>query len=425
MITSVVHGKPSPDREPRFEPGPQQGADDTADGDRADHPRIAMRAGPRGALGGDRFGRRRGRRAGAHARPPAGRRRALGGGVRCGVIWRHHMTPHPRGLGARAATRRRALVYHRACVCTWGRAMTTVRIIAALLLVLLNGFFVAAEFALARARLTRLDQMSQDGLHTAGLAAHQVRHIDRYLAACQLGVTLASLGLGWLGAPAFEAIVRPPLEHIGLGSASTAVIAAVIAFTIITVLHVVIGELAPKNLAIQRAEATARTAARPLEAFRIVLGPLIHVLNSAANGVVRLVGIEPATPHELASTPEDLQRLIAEGEVGGTIEPAEADMLEGVFSLGERIARDVMTPRPEVKDLSADMPIREALHEALASRHSRFPVVGGDGVGVIGVVHLSELARGLLELADSAEVRAVTGPGAVRARDPAAGRPAA
>jgi CBS domain containing-hemolysin-like protein len=288
--------------------------------------------------------------------------------------------------------------------------MTTVRIIVALLLVLLNGFFVAAEFALARARLTRLDQMSQDGIHTAELAAHQVRQIDRYLAACQLGVTLASLGLGWLGAPAFEALVRPPLEHIGLGAATTAVIAAVIAFAIITVLHVVIGELAPKNLAIQRAEATARTTARPLEAFRVVLGPLIHILNGAANGVVRMVGIDPATPHELASTPDDLQRLIAEGEVGGTIEPGEADMLEGVFSLGERIARDVMTPRPEVADLTADTPIRDALHAALASRHSRFPVTGGEGVGVIGVVHLSELARGLLELEESADVRAVTGP---------------
>ena len=288
--------------------------------------------------------------------------------------------------------------------------MNTVRIIAALLLVLLNGFFVAAEFALARARLTRLDQMSQDGIATAELAAHQVRQIDRYLAACQLGVTLASLGLGWLGAPAFEAILRPPLERVGLGSATTAIVAGVLAFAIITVLHVVIGELAPKNLAIQRAEATARTTARPLEAFRIVLGPVIHVLNWAANGIIRMAGIEPATPHELASTPEDLQRLIAEGEVGGTIEPAEADMLEGVFLLGERIARDVMTPRPEVADLAADTPLRDALHQALASRHSRFPVLGNDGVGVIGVVQLSELARGLLELEETADVRAVTGP---------------
>jgi CBS domain containing-hemolysin-like protein len=286
--------------------------------------------------------------------------------------------------------------------------MTAVQIIVALLLVLLNGFFVAAEFSLARARLTRLDLMAQDGLPTAVLAARQVRQIDRYLAACQLGVTIASLGLGWLGAPAFAALVRPALSRIGLGSATTAVVAGILAFAIITVLHVVIGELAPKNLAIQRAESTARRVARPLEAFRVVLGPLITVLNAAANGVISVFGIEPATAHELASTPEDLQRLIAEGEVGGTIEPAEADMLEGVFSLGERIARDVMTPRPEVRDLMADLPIRDALVEALASRHSRFPVSGSDGV--IGVVHLSELARGLLERAESADVRTVTGP---------------
>lgn len=288
--------------------------------------------------------------------------------------------------------------------------MTAVRIIAALLLVLLNGFFVAAEFSLARARLTRLDQLAQDGVPTAKLAAHQVRQIDRYLAACQLGVTLASLGLGWLGAPAFETLLRPPLERIGLGSATTAIVAGVLAFAIITALHVIIGELAPKNVAIQRAEATARRAARPLEAFQVVLWPLIHVLNEAANGAVRLVGIDPATPHELASTPEDLQQLIAEGEVGGTIEPAEADMLEGVFSLGERIARDVMTPRPEVRDLDADSSIREALDEALASRHSRFPVMGGEGVGVVGVVHLSDLSRGLLTLGDDAPVREVTSP---------------
>jgi CBS domain containing-hemolysin-like protein len=286
--------------------------------------------------------------------------------------------------------------------------MTAVQIIVALLLVLLNGFFVAAEFSLARARLTRLDQMSQDGVPTAVLAARQVRQIDRYLAACQLGITLASLGLGWLGAPAFAALVRPALDRVGLGSEATAVITGIIAFAIITVLHVVIGELAPKNLAIQRAESTARRVARPLEAFRVVLGPLITMLNAAANGVISLFGVEPATALELASTPEDLQRLIAEGEVGGTIEPAEADMLEGVFSLGERIARDVMTPRPEVRDLPADQPIRDALVEALASRHSRFPVSGADGV--IGVVHLSQLARGLLEHDESANVRAVTGP---------------
>ncbi len=286
--------------------------------------------------------------------------------------------------------------------------MIAVRIIAALCLVLLNGFFVAAEFSLARARLTRLDQMVHDEVASASLATEQVRHIDRYLAACQLGVTLASLGLGWLGAPAFTALLGPLFSGVGLGAESSAVIAGIIAFFIITVLHVVVGELAPKNLAIQRAEITALRAARPLEAFQFVLGPLISVLNNAANRLIGWFGIEPATAHELASTPEDLQRLIAQSEEGGTIEPEEADMLEGVFSLGERVASDVMTPRPEVRDLAADQPISDALTDALASRHSRFPVRGADGI--IGVVHLSDLARALIEDDVPSDVRAVSRP---------------
>jgi len=281
----------------------------------------------------------------------------------------------------------------------------TVQITAALLLVLLNGFFVAAEFALARARLTRLDQMAQGG-RGAQLAALQARRLDRYLAACQLGITLASLGLGWIGEPAFADSVRPVLDRIGLGEAAAPIVAGVIAFTIITVLHVVVGELAPKNLAIQRAEDTARVVSRPLEWFRWLLSPFIVVLNSAGNRLVAAVGIRPATEAELASTPEDLQRLIAQGEEGGTIEPEEADMLEGVFSLGETISRDVMTPRPEVQYLRDDARVGDALRQALDARHSRFPVLNGDGV--VGVAHFSDLARGMLDLGADAPVREIT-----------------
>ncbi len=286
--------------------------------------------------------------------------------------------------------------------------LSAVQITAALLLVLLNGFFVAAEFGLARARLTRLDQMAQDGVGAAELAARQARQIDRYLAACQLGITLASLGLGWLGEPAFAALIEPVLEGIGLGPASSTITAVIIAFAIITVLHVVIGELAPKNLAIQRAEDTARVVSRPLEWFRWLLSPFIHVLNTSGNRLVAALGVVPATEAELASTPEDLQRLIAQGEEGGTIEPEEADMLEGVFSLGETICRDVMTPRPEVQFLTADTPLRAALREALEARHSRFPVMTSDGA--IGVVHFSDLVRGMFERGDDAPVREVVTP---------------
>jgi CBS domain containing-hemolysin-like protein len=283
-----------------------------------------------------------------------------------------------------------------------------VQIVAALLLVLLNGFFVAAEFSLARARTTRLDQLAEQGRSSAALARDQVQHIDRYLAACQLGITLASLGLGWLGEPAFAELLEPVFESVGLGSATSTLTAVILAFVIITVLHVVFGELAPKSVAIQRAEPTALATARPLELFRRVFSPFIYVLNGAGNAVVRAVGVEPASEAELASTPEDLQILIAQSESGGALEPEEADMLEGVFGLGETLTRDIMTPRPEVTTLAADSAVKEALSEALRTRHSRFPVLNGDGV--LGVVHLSQLARGLLEEGEDAPVRGLATP---------------
>ncbi len=272
---------------------------------------------------------------------------------------------------------------------------------------LLNGFFVAAESSLTRARLARLDEMAAEGASGAALAGRQARQADRYLVACQLGITLSSLGLGWLAEPAFAGLFGPLLERLGLGGVSTPVVAAVIAFVIVVVLHVVVGALAPRNLALQRPEGTARGVALPLEWFRLMASPLIAVLGGAGDRLTAVFGIRPASAGP-ASTPEDLQRLIAQGEEGGTIEPEEADMLEGVFALGDRIARDVMTPRPEVCDLGADRPVRAALEEALSTRHSRFPVTGGGGV--LGVVHLPDLARGVLEGGPGATVREVTSP---------------
>ena len=264
----------------------------------------------------------------------------------------------------------------------------------------LNGFFVAAEFGLARARLTRLDQMAAEGVGTAEMAAAQARHIDRYLAACQLGITLASLGLGWLGEPAFATVFRPVFDALGVSDSVAHVLTFIVAFALITALHVIIGELAPKTLAIQRAEDTARYVARPLEGFRVLFSPVIHALNGAGNWLVRRMGVEPASESEMASTPEDLQLLIAQGEEGGTIEPEEADMLEGVFSLADTPCRDVMTPRPEVRSIPHDRPLREALTQAIEARHSRYPVI--DHEGVVGVAHLSDLVRAMFEHGEDA-----------------------
>jgi len=284
-----------------------------------------------------------------------------------------------------------------------------IQLVAAFALVLLNGFFVAAEFSLARARLTRLDTLAEAGSRTAGLAARQVRQIDRYLAACQLGITLASLGLGWIGEPAFAFLLEPILEALGLAEAPSLLIAGIGAFIIITVLHVVVGELAPKTVAIQRAEPTVLRSAWPLEWFRRLLWPFIRVLNGAGNWLVLRFGIEPATERELASTPEDLQRLIAQSEEGGALDPEEADMLEGVFGLHETIARDVMTPRPEVATLDDTDTVHAALRMALDSHHSRYPVLGSED-DVVGVVHLSGLARALIENGERALVKDVAEP---------------
>jgi CBS domain containing-hemolysin-like protein len=273
--------------------------------------------------------------------------------------------------------------------------LTAVLLVAALALVLLNGFFVAAEFSLARSRTTRLEHEAEAGSATATLARQQVASIDRYLAACQLGITIASLALGWIGEPAFGHLLEPFFEWLGIGAATSVLTAGIIAFVIITGLHVVVGELAPKSIAIQRPERTALSIARPLEWFRWLFSPLVHVLNSAGNALVRALGVEPAKPSDLASTPEDIQRLVGEGEEGGNIEPEQADMVEGVFGLGDGQTREIMTPRPEVTTLLGGMGVREGLAAALDTRHSRFPVVDEED-NVLGVVHISDLSRGLL-----------------------------
>ncbi|MGE3140893.1 MAG: hemolysin family protein [Thermoleophilia bacterium] len=273
---------------------------------------------------------------------------------------------------------------------------TIVGLLAVVFLILATGFFVAAEFALARARVGRLEAMAAGGSRSAALATRQSHEIDRYLAACQLGITVTALGLGWLGKPAVASVLEPLFESVGAGEAAGVFAAGAIAFTVITILHVVVGELAPKTLAIQRAESTATRLAYPLEGFRVVFAPVIAVLNGAGVRLVRLFGVQPASEHEMALTPEDLQRLVADSERGGTLDPEEAGMIEGVLELHETSARQVMSPAPAVTAIPADRPAREALLGVLGSPHSRFPVLDGAGHPT-GLVHLSALSRGYVE----------------------------
>lgn len=285
---------------------------------------------------------------------------------------------------------------------------TIVGLLAVVILILATGFFVAAEFALARARLVRLEARAAEGSRTAALASRQSREIDRYLAACQLGITVTALGLGWLGKPAVANVLEPVLDRVGLGESAGAVAAGILAFTVITVLHVVVGELAPKTLAIQKSEPVAQRLALPLEGFRLLFAPVIALLNGAGVRLVRLFGVEPASEHEMALTPEDLQRLVADSERGGTLDPEEAGMIEGVLELHETRAHEVMTPAPSVATIAGGTTAREALLHVLGTTNSRFPVTDEDGQPE-GVVHLSTLAKGYVESPD-ATVRELAGP---------------
>ncbi len=273
---------------------------------------------------------------------------------------------------------------------------TVIGLVAVVALILATGFFVAAEFALARARAVGLAALAAAGSRAAGLAARQAHEIDRYLAACQLGITVTALGLGWLGKPAVATLLEPLFERVGMGEAAGVVAAGAIAFAVITVLHVVVGELAPKTIAIQKAEPVAVRLAVPLEGFRLLLAPVIALLNGAGVRLVRMLGVQPASEHEMALTAEDLRHLVTQGERGGTLDPEEAGMIEGVLELHETSAGEVMTPAPSVVTIAAATPARDALPAVRGTPHSRFPVVTADG-GPAGVVHVTALSRAYVE----------------------------
>jgi CBS domain containing-hemolysin-like protein len=264
------------------------------------------------------------------------------------------------------------------------------------LLVGLNGFFVAAEFALVRARQGRLDQMKEEGVRGSALAVRQVEQIDEYLSACQLGITMASLGIGFLGEPAIanllEDLLGDSVPHgVSLG------ISLAIAYIVTTSLHITVGEQVPKIYAITHAEGTARWVAGPLQAFRVTFRPFIWALNTASNAMLRTVGVNPRTEFEEISTADDLKMIIARSQSGGQLDAGEAGMLSGVFHLHEQQARQVMTPIPAVVTVDISETAEAALRRCVDSGHTRLVVTeDGNTDRIKGVVHNNSLARRLM-----------------------------
>jgi CBS domain containing-hemolysin-like protein len=262
-----------------------------------------------------------------------------------------------------------------------------------LFFVLLNAFFVAAEFAIVKVRSTQLDALVEEGNATAIVARKALRNLDGYLSATQLGITLASIALGMVGEPYVARVIQPLMWKLGI--TSDTVISSVsigVGFGVVTFLHVVLGELLPKSLAIRKALATTMVVSAPLHFFYVVFKPAIWVLNGAANWLLKvLFRLEPASESELAHSEEELRHIVAESQKSKEVTETEKDILLNALALNDRCVRDVMTPRNTVISLDADDSFEASLKTAIDSKHTRYPLVEGHLDHSIGIIHIKDL----------------------------------
>jgi CBS domain containing-hemolysin-like protein len=262
-----------------------------------------------------------------------------------------------------------------------------------LLLVFLNGVFVAAEFSLVKMRQSRLAQLESEGNRLAGYAIKVNSRLDAYLSATQLGITLTSLGLGWLGEPAVsELLVEPLMYQLGITDGTLiTTISVVIGFCVITFLHIVLGELAPKSLAIQRTEGVALLLSAPLLFFYKTFFPVIWLLNASANGLLRMFGIQPASEAEAAHSEEEIRILMNQSAMSGVIDSNEIKLMDNIFDFSDLLAREVMKPRTDMDCLYTNLSFEENLKIINETRHTRYPVAVGDKDQIIGFVHIADI----------------------------------
>jgi CBS domain containing-hemolysin-like protein len=268
------------------------------------------------------------------------------------------------------------------------------QLLLALFLVALNGLFVAAEFAFVKIRATQVERLVQEGRASARLVKDATRKLDAYLSVCQLGITISSLGLGWIGEPAFAHLIEPILEPLGVSEGSIHIIAFAVAFGTITFLHVVFGELAPKSLAIAKAEGTSLFVAPFMKFFYYLFRPGVIVFNGTANAIVRIFGVPPVSETHETHSEEEVRMIISQSTRHGVLDADEEHMLEGVFDLEETIAREIMVPRPDVVTLPANLKLRDLVSVVAAGHYTRYPIYeGGSPDRIIGAVHAKDVLR--------------------------------
>ena len=268
--------------------------------------------------------------------------------------------------------------------------MTTINLLLIALLIALTAFFVATEFAIVKVRTSRLDQLIAEGKKGAVAAKRVVTRLDEYLSACQLGITVTALGLGWLGEPTVEKLLHPLFISLHLNESVTHILSFGIAFALVTFLHVVVGELAPKTVAIQKAETITILFARPIIWFYRIMYPFIWFLNGSARVLVGIFGLKPASEHEAAHSEEELRILLSESYKSGEINKNELKYVNNIFEFDERTAREIMVPRTEIVSISIDDTFSEVMHTITKESYTRYPVVNGDKDHVLGFINVKE-----------------------------------
>ncbi|GFZ76935.1 UPF0053 protein YrkA [Compostibacillus humi] len=268
--------------------------------------------------------------------------------------------------------------------------MTTVNLIIFVILIIFTAFFVATEFAIVKVRSSKIDQLVLEGKKGAASAKIVTSHLDEYLSACQLGITVTALGIGWVGESTFEVILSPILRFFNVSPSLSSVLIVAIAFLLSTFIHVVIGELAPKTVAIQKAETITLLTAKPMIWFYRLLYPFIWLLNGSARLLVGIFGLKPASEHETAHSEEELRILLSESYKSGEINKDELKFVNNIFEFDERIAKEIMVPRTEIIAIPKDSTYEDIVDLIKSENYTRYPVYDGDKDNIIGFINAKE-----------------------------------
>ncbi len=276
-------------------------------------------------------------------------------------------------------------------------AATLWRLAGLVALVLANGFFVAAEFSIVTVRKTRIDQLIAEGHRGAWAVRRAVSNPEPYIAATQLGITMASIALGWVGEPALAGLLQPAITFLParLAEATAHSISVTIAFAIVTALHIVLGELAPKTIALDKAEATALLVVKPTELFMKAFWPFIFLLNGTGRAVVRMLGLQSRGGHAMVHSEEELKMLVTASQEAGVLEEQEEQMLHRVFGFADLAAGQVMIPRTELVAVAAETSLPDLVRQTGQGRHARLPVYRSDLDDVVGMLHVTDVLKAL------------------------------